>query len=67
MSMEPVRRALRVAEVADRIGAGATLTRRMIKNGIIPSYRIGRCIRVDADVLERWILDRCSQQSARRD
>lgn len=53
----PIRRPLKVPAVAQRIGAGESVTRRMIAEGTIPSYRIGRCIRVDADALERWIAE----------
>lgn len=61
---KPIRRALKVPAVAKRIGAGESVTRQMIAAGVIPSYRIGRCIRVDADALEKWIAD---QSAARGD
>lgn len=62
-NIQPIRRALRVSDVSRRIGACETIVRQMIADKEIPSYRIGRSIFVDADMLERWIVEQTGEVS----
>jgi excisionase family DNA binding protein len=46
---------LRPIEAADRIGMGRSKTYALIKEGTIPSIRIGAAVRVPARALEEWV------------
>ena len=46
---------LRPAEVSELTGLGKSKTYELIAAGVIPSVRIGKCVRVPAERLRRWI------------
>jgi excisionase family DNA binding protein len=46
---------LKPAEVSELTGMGKSKTYELIAAGVIPSVRIGKCVRVPADRLRRWI------------
>lgn len=54
---------LRPVEVAQILGIGRSLTYELIARGEIPSVRLGRCIRVPAESLQRWLRERENCQS----
>ena len=53
MNVEEQRAALTVDEVAEVIGTGRTATYDAIRRGQIPSFRVGRFVRVPA-----WWIDK---------
>ena len=48
---------LKPVEVTQVLGIGRSLVYELIARKEIPSVRIGRCIRVPADSLQRWLKD----------
>jgi excisionase family DNA binding protein len=46
---------LRANEAAVVLGIGRTKVFEMLASGELPAIRIGRCLRVPKDRLERWI------------
>ena len=46
---------LRPAEVCELTGMGKSKVYELIAAGVIPSVRIGACVRVPADRLRKWI------------
>jgi excisionase family DNA binding protein len=46
---------LKPAEVSELTGLGKSKTYQLIAAGLIPSVRIGTCVRVPADRLRQWI------------
>jgi len=46
---------LKPSEVAQILGIGRSKTYDLIYQKVIPSIRVGRCIRVSSESLERWI------------
>ena len=48
-------RILTIAEVAELLRVHPMTVYRMIKQGDIPSFRIGRALRFDAEQLENWL------------
>jgi len=46
---------LRPNEVAEMTGLGRSKTYELIAEGVIPSVKIGKCVRVPADRLREWI------------
>jgi excisionase family DNA binding protein len=46
---------LKPAEVSELTGMGKSKTYELIAAGVIPSVRIGTCVRVPADRLRKWI------------
>ena len=48
---------LKPTEVSELTGMGKSKTYELIAAGIIPSVRIGKCVRVPADGLRQWIED----------
>ena len=46
---------LKPNEVAQILGIGRSLTYELIAQGLIPSVRLGRCIRVPSESLKRWL------------
>jgi excisionase family DNA binding protein len=46
---------LRADEAAIVLGIGRTKVFEMLVSGELPAIRIGRCVRVPKDRLERWI------------
>jgi prophage regulatory protein len=45
-------------EVAQILGIGRSLVYEMLATKELPSIRIGRCIRIPANALEKWIQDK---------
>ena len=48
---------LKPSEVAQILGIGRSMTYELINQKVIPSIRIGRCIRVPKASLQKWIED----------
>jgi excisionase family DNA binding protein len=46
---------LRVEEVAEMLSLGRSKTYQLIASGVLPGVRLGRCVRVPADALRRWL------------
>ncbi len=46
---------LKPTEVADVLRIGRSLVYGLLATGELPSIRVGRCIRVPAASLERWL------------
>lgn len=46
---------LRVPEVAQTLGLGKTKVEQLIATGVLPAVRIGKCVRISAKTLEKWI------------
>jgi excisionase family DNA binding protein len=53
---------LRVPAVAEIIDTTVPRTYELIRLGILPAVRMGRQVRVDANVLEQWIKNGGSSQ-----
>jgi prophage regulatory protein len=45
----------RVEEVAEMLRLGRSKTYELIASGAIPVVRLGRCVRVPAHALRRWL------------
>ena len=48
---------LKPSEVAQILGIGRSMAYELINQEVIPSIRLGRCIRVSKESLEQWIKD----------
>ncbi len=46
---------LRAEEVQEALGLGRSKTYQLIASGELPVVRIGRCVRVPAEALQRWV------------
>ncbi len=46
---------LRVEEVAEMLRLGRSKTYELVAQGVLPGVRFGRCVRVPADALRRWL------------
>lgn len=46
---------LTVEEAAERLGIGKTLAWGLVWDGVLPSVRLGRCVRIPLRALEDWI------------
>jgi len=46
---------LRADEAATALGIGRTKVFEMLASGELPAIRIGRCVRVPKDRLEKWV------------
>jgi prophage regulatory protein len=53
---------LKPMEVTQVLGIGRSLVYELIARKEIPSVRLGRCIRVPADSLKRWLKDQEAQR-----
>ena len=49
---------LTVEEAARRLGIGKTLAWELVWQGVLPSVRLGRCVRIPLSALEEWIARR---------
>ncbi len=49
---------LTVEEAARRLGIGKTLAWELVWAGVLPSVRLGRCVRIPLAALEEWIARR---------
>jgi prophage regulatory protein len=54
---------LKPAEVTKILGIGRSLVYDLIARREIPSIRLGRCIRVPSESLQKWLKDQESQAS----
>ena len=54
---------LKPSEVAQILGIGRSLIYELIDRKEIPSIRLGRCIRIPSESLQRWLKDQESQSS----
>ena len=54
---------LKPSEVAQILGIGRSLIYELIARKEIPSIRLGRCIRVPSESLQRWLKSQESQSS----
>jgi excisionase family DNA binding protein len=52
----------RVEEVAEMLGLGRTKTYQLVASGELPSVRLGRCLRVPAHAIRRWIEEQTESQ-----
>ena len=53
---------LRPEEAADQLGVSRTKLYQLLSNGAIPSVRIGKSVRIRADVLRQWVSDRTGEE-----
>jgi len=60
--MSSERLLLRVEEAADRLAIGRSKTYELIRQGILPSVRLGRTVRVPLYALEHWIAEELERQ-----
>ena len=49
---------LKPLEAAEVLGIGRSLMYELIARGEIPSVRLGRCLRVSKESLQKWIRER---------
>ncbi len=56
---------LKPAEVSELTGMGKSKTYELIAAGVIPSVRIGKCVRVPAGRLRQWIEELQTQEPAK--
>lgn len=59
------KRLLKPMEVAVILGIGRSLVYELIACGEVPSIRIGRCIRVPVEDLQKWIEERMTEAAQR--
>ena len=52
---------LKPCEVTQILGIGRSSFYELVAQGELPSIRIGRCIRVPSESLEKWIQDKEKQ------
>lgn len=50
---------LTVEEAAQHLGIGRSLAWRLVRQGALPSVRLGRLVRVPQLVLDEWIARQC--------
>lgn len=62
--MAPPADLLTVAQVAERLGVGVKFVQRRTKNGEIPSYKLGRAVRVSEADLDEYMRSRYSGDPA---
>jgi len=55
---------LRPPEAAEELGISRALAYRWAANGILPSIRVGRSVRIPHDALVAWIAERTQQPAA---
>lgn len=49
---------LKPSEVVQVLGIGRSLVYELIARGELPSVRIGRCIRVSSESIQKWVKSR---------
>ena len=54
---------LKPSEVTEILGIGRSLIYELIARKEIPSVRLGRCIRVQTESLQRWLRDQENSQT----
>ena len=55
---------MRPDEVGEALGLGRSKTYELIASGKLPVVRIGRCVRVPADALRRWVAEQVDVEDA---
>jgi excisionase family DNA binding protein len=55
---------LRVEEVAEMLGIGRSKTYELIAAGELPVVRVGRCVRVPAAAVRRWVEAQCPSETS---
>jgi excisionase family DNA binding protein len=55
---------LRVEEVAETLGIGRSKTYELIAAGELPVVRVGRCVRVPAAAVRRWVEAQCPSETS---
>lgn len=58
-----IRHLLTVEEVAQRLGIGRSLAWRLVREGQLPSVRLGRLVRVPERALENWLEQRLQDEA----
>jgi len=53
--MSDLKRLLRVGEVAEVTGLSEARIYDLMRQGVLPCVRLGRQLRIDKDMLNRWI------------
>jgi excisionase family DNA binding protein len=56
---------LRPAEVGDAIGVSRSKAYELIANGVIPSVKVGGCVRVPLAALQSWIDRQMAERAGR--
>jgi putative molybdopterin biosynthesis protein len=51
----PETRSLTVRDVARRLNVSKPHVYRLASEGVLPAFRVGRAVRVDADELAAWL------------
>lgn len=64
MSETVERMLLRPREVAQATGYSRSKTYELIAAGVIPSMRVGKCVRVPVDALRKWIEQQTKENAA---
>ena len=54
---------LKPSEVTQILGIGRSLVYELIARKELPSVRLGRCIRVPSESLQRWLRDKESREA----
>ncbi|MBI2760050.1 MAG: helix-turn-helix domain-containing protein [Chloroflexi bacterium] len=52
---------LRPVEVGDVLGVSRAMAYKLVRDGVVPSIRIGRSVRVPADRLRAWVEARAAE------
>ena len=52
---------LRVGEVQEALNLSRSKTYELIASGELPAIRIGRCVRVPADLLKAWVKEKTEE------
>jgi prophage regulatory protein len=55
---------LRVEEVAEMLGIGRSKTYELMAAGELPVVRVGRCVRVPAAAVRRWVEAQCPSEAS---
>ena len=58
---------LRVPEAARAIGLSRSKTYELIHEGVIPTIKIGRSVRISLKELERWVDDQIARTRTQED
>jgi len=54
---------LKLSEVTQVLGIGRSLVYELVARRELPSVRIGRCIRVSSESLEKWVKEHETAES----
>jgi excisionase family DNA binding protein len=53
---------LRIPEVAEALGLGRTKVYELIADGVLPTIRVGRAVRVSVTALQKWVEEQNHQR-----